>query len=328
VSAGSTVETVRGPVAASELGATLTHEHIFVLDLALLAAFRTDFEEEPAIARAVERLTALKAAGIDTIVDPTVYGIGRDIRRIQRVASRVELNIVVATGVFTTTELPPWFQYRHMLRPAHLGDVLVEMFVGDIRDGIRDTGGVKAGVLKCAIDEHGLTRDVERVLRATAVAHRETGVPILTHTDAASRGGLVQQAILAQEGVDLSRVVIGHCGDTDDLDYLLALLENGSYLGLDRFGADRYLSVEGRIAVVLELCERGWAHRLLLSQDADAFNDWFDPEWARRTHPRWRYELIPLEVVPELRARGLPEETIQALMVDNPRRLLAHAGPY
>jgi predicted metal-dependent phosphotriesterase family hydrolase len=155
-----------------------------------------------------------------TIVDPTVLGIGRNPPLVQRVAEQVDLNIVLATGVFTTNELPQYFHYRHMLRPPEQGDVLVELFVRDIREGIKGTDGAKAAILKCAIDTPGLTADVERVLRATAVAHRETGVPITTHTDAASRGGLEQQRILAEEGVDLSRVIIGHCGDTGDIDYL------------------------------------------------------------------------------------------------------------
>ncbi len=323
-----TIETARGPIASDGLGATLTHEHVFVIDIALEASFETDYDEEAAVANAIRRLTELKAAGIDTIVDPTVLGIGRNPPLVQRVAEQVDLNIVVATGVFVTNELPQYFHYRHMTRPAEHGDVLAELFVRDIREGIKGTDGVKAGVLKCAIDTPGLTPDVERVLRATAVAHRETGVPITTHTDCASRGGLQQQRILADEGVDLSRVIVGHCGDTGDLDYLEELLRNGSCVGLDRFGADRYRTVDDRIADVLELCERGWADRLLLSQDADTFNVLFAPEWAQQTHPRWRYELIPLEVLPELRERGLSEETIRTMMVDTPRRLLDHSGPY
>jgi phosphotriesterase-related protein len=322
------VETVRGPIPGDRLGPTLMHEHVLVIDIALEASFHTDYDEEQAVTTAVRRLTELKAAGIDTIVDPTVLGIGRDVALIGRIAEQVELNVVVATGVFVTTELPQYFHYRHMTRPPEQGDVLVELFVRDIREGIKNTGGVKAGVLKCAIDAPGLTPDVERVLRATALAHRETGVPITTHTEAASRGGLLQQEVLASEGVDLGRVIIGHCGDTDDLDYLEELLRNGSVLGLDRFGADRYLPVDRRIDVVMELCERGWADRLLMSQDADSFNVLFAPDWARQTHPRWRYELIPLEVVPELRARGMPEETIRQMMVDTPRRLLEHTGGY
>jgi phosphotriesterase-related protein len=211
-----TIETARGPIPSDRLGPTLMHEHVFVIDLALEASFDTDFDEEPAVVNAVRRLTELKAAGIDTIVDPTVLGIGRNPPLVQRVAEQVDLNIVLATGVFTTNELPQYFHYRHMLRPPEQGDVLVDLFVRDIREGVKGTDG-------------------------------------------ASRGGLEQQRILAEEGVDLSRVIIGHCGDTGDIDYLEELLRNGSLLGLDRFGADRYMPVDDRIAMVLELCERGWA---------------------------------------------------------------------
>jgi phosphotriesterase-related protein len=152
-----TIETARGPIASDRLGPTLMHEHVFVIDLALEASFDTDFDEEPAVITAVRRLTELKVAGIDTIVDPTILGIGRNPPLVQRVAEQVDLNIVLATGVFTTNELPQYFHYRHMLRPPEQGDVLVELFVRDIRVGIERTDGAKAAILKCAIDAPGLT---------------------------------------------------------------------------------------------------------------------------------------------------------------------------
>src|SRR5947207_7779696 len=116
---------------------------------------------------------------------------------------------------------------------------MVEMFVGRIERGITDTA-VKAAILTCATDEPGVTPGVERVLRAVAQAHRRTGVPISTHTHAGTRRGLEQQRIFAEEGVDLSRVVIGHCGDTTDLDYLQELIGNGSYIGMDTFVLDAH----------------------------------------------------------------------------------------
>ena len=116
-------------------------------------------------------------------------------------------------------------------------EIMTDMFVGDITEGIAGTG-IKAAILKCATDEPGVTPGVERVLRAVAQAHRQTGVPISTHTHAATRRGLEQQRIFAEEGVDLSRVVIGHCGDTTDIGYLEELIGNGSYIGMDRFGLD------------------------------------------------------------------------------------------
>ena len=123
---------------------------------------------------------------------------------------------------------------------------MVEMFVRDITEGIAGTG-VKAAILKCATDEPGLTPGVERVLRAVAVAHRATGVPISTHTHARTRRGLEQQRVFAEEGVDLGRVIIGHSGDTTDLDYLKELIAAGSYIGMDRFGLDNILGFEHRV---------------------------------------------------------------------------------
>ena len=151
---------------------------------------------------------------------------------------------------------------------------------------------MKAGILKCATDHPGVTPAVEEVLRAVARAHRATGVPISTHTEPATRRGLEQQKVFESEGVDLSRVVIGHSGDTADLEYLEELLARGSYLGMDRFGLYGILSFEERVRTVVELCERGHVERLVLSHDAACYNDWlpqgggaFGP-WTTATSPR------------------------------------------
>lgn len=106
-------------------------------------------------------------------------------------------------------------------------DFLVSLFAHDIEEGIEGTT-IRTGILKCATDEPGVTPDVERVLRAVARAHLRTGVPISTHTHAPSRRGLDQQLIFRQEGVDLSRVVIGHCNESTDLGYLERLIDAGT----------------------------------------------------------------------------------------------------
>ena len=111
---------------------------------------------------------------------------------------------------------------------------------------------VKAAILKCVTNMAGLTRDVERVLRAVAQAHRETGVPITTHAHAGLRRGLDQQRIFAEEGVDPVRVIIGHSGDTDDYAYLEELIDAGSYLGMDRFGLNA-VPFDKRVEIVAEM---------------------------------------------------------------------------
>ena len=321
-------ETVRGPITTASLGATLMHEHAFVLSPEMMANYPEGWGDEDArIAAAAEKLNALKAIGVDTIVDPTVIGLGRYIPRIQRVAERTELQIVVATGVYTYNDVPMFFHFTGPGTALNRPEPMVEMFVRDITKGIAGTN-VKAGILKCATDEPGLTPGVERVLRAVALAHRATGVPITTHTHAHTRRGLEQQRVFAEEGVDLSRVIIGHSGDTTDLDYLEELIAAGSYLGMDRFGLNNILSFEERVDTVARMCERGHADKMVLAHDASCYIDWLPEAALPFALPDWHYRHIHTDVLPALQQRGVTEEQITTMLVDNPRRIFSRQGGY
>jgi len=318
------VATVRGEVGPERLGTTLMHEHVFVLN-AEMQQNRTDWDEEERVADAVARLDEAAALGVDTIVDVTVIGLGRYIPRLQCIAARTSVQIVVATGVYTYGDVPFWFYERRPRRGRPETDPMVEFFIGDITTGIAGTG-VKAGILKCATAERGLTPDVERILRAVAHAHLATGVPITTHSVAALRNGLDQQRVFAEEGVDLANVIVGHSGDTEDLDYLRQLMDAGSTIGMDRFGIDTLLPLERRVATVATLCREGYADRMVLSHDAACWLDWFDPdrsEQLRSALPNWHYRHIHEAVLPALEDLGVTPGQIHTMLVDNPRRLLA-----
>lgn len=324
----ATINTVRNPIDAAQLGVTLMHEHVFVLSTEIMQNYPESWgDEEQRIADAVARMNELKARGVDTIVDLTVTGLGRYIPRIQRIAAQTRLNIIVATGVYTYNDLPFYFQYQGPGTILGGAEPMVEMFVRDIEQGIADTG-VRAAVLKCATDQPGVTPGVERVLRAVAQAHRRTGVPISTHTHARTRRGLEQQRIFTEEGVDLSRVVIGHSGDTTDLAYLEELIANGSYLGMDRFGIDTFLSFEDRVATVVEMCERGHADKMVLSHDAACFNDWLPERLLPQVMPNWHYLHIHNDVIPALQARGVTDAMLHTMLVENPRRIFETQGGY
>ncbi len=313
------VETVRGPVALDALGTTLMHEHVFVLSAEIRDNYPTGWDEEERVRDAVAKLRALKAAGVDTIVDPTVIGLGRYVPRIERINAEVDINIVAATGVYTYDDVPYFFHYAGPGTLFGGPEPMTEFFVRDIREGIAGTR-VKAAFLKCAIDRAGMTRGVERAMRAVAGAHRETGAPITVHTNVRNRSGLLAQALLREEGVDLAKVVIGHSGDSTDLDYLTALLEGGSYLGMDRFGIDTLLPFAERVATVAELCRRGHADRLVLSHDASCFIDWFAGAPIHELLPRWHYTHIHDDVLPALRERGVSDADIHTMLVENPKR--------
>jgi phosphotriesterase-related protein len=317
------VETVRGPVDTADLGQVLMHEHVFVLDADVQQNYPAEWgDEDERVADAVRRLGELAGRGVRTIVDPTVIGLGRYIPRIQRIAEQVDLNIVVATGCYTYDDVPFFFHYRGPALNKALGtevpDPMVDMFVGDIEDGIAGTG-VNAAFLKCAIDAKGMTPGVERVMRAVAKAHLRTGAPITVHTHPGRRTGLDVQQVMADEGVDPRRVVLGHSGDTTDVDHLSELADAGFLLGMDRFGINLDTTFEARADTLIEMCRRGYAERMVLSQDASCYIDWLAPGLMDLL-PQWHYTHILDDVLPYVRERGVTDEQIETMLVANPRR--------
>jgi phosphotriesterase-related protein len=317
---GSWVETMTGPIPAADLGFTLMHEHIIARSEGMIQNFPAIWDRRAVQNKAVELLKALKAKGVDTLVDLTVLGLGRDVPMLLPVVERAGIQVVAATGLYTFNELPTYFRNRD----AH---EMAELFIGDILEGIQGTQ-VKAAILKCATDAPGITPGVEKVLRAVARAHRQTGVPISTHTHAATKRGLEQQDLFTAEGVDLKRVIIGHCGDSEDLDYLTELLNRGSYIGMDRFGLDFFLPEEKRIATIARLCQMGWAERLVLSHDAMVYFDVYELGAIESARPHWNYSNIVDNIIPKMLKAGVSPEQIDLMTRGNPRRIFENVGKY
>jgi phosphotriesterase-related protein len=317
----TTVETVRGPVEATELGPTLAHEHVFVMQPEALQNYGhvwgpSYWDEDVRVAAAVDKLRAVRAAGIRTLVDPTAPGLGRNIPRIQRINAQVDLNVVVATGVYAFLELPNFLHYRS-------AEAIAELFVREIREGIDDTG-VKAAFLKCAVEEHGLVGDIPKILDAVAMAAQETGAPVMVHTNASASTGTIALEALTSRGVDPTRLVVAHAGDSNHLDYLRTIGDTGATLGCDRFNIPHFNPDADRIRTLLVLLEEGYGDRIHLSHDAACFMDFMvgDPNFAGE---RPDYLHIPPKVLPALREHGVTEAQIDELTIDNPRRFLAPA---
>ncbi|WP_349827057.1 phosphotriesterase family protein [Brevibacterium litoralis] len=314
----TTIPTVTGDIDTADLGRTLVHEHVFVLNEEYRLNY-DDWDEEKRVAEAVDELNDLKSRGIDTIFDPTVWGLGRYIPRVQRIAEQTDLNIVVATGLYTYDDVPHQIEHRGPGLLIDQPEPLVEMFLGDINDGIAGTG-VKAAFLKCAIEKQGLRPGVERTMRAVGQTSAQTGAPVTVHTNPRAETGLVAQQVLKEEGVDLTKVVIGHSGDSTDLDYLMKVADNGSYLGMDRFGLDGFLPTEQRVDTIVELVRRGYAEKITLAHDASCYIDYFTPEQRAAGMPNWRFRHIPDDVLPMLVEKGVTEDDIDTMLVKNPRR--------
>lgn len=319
----TTVETVRGPVAVEDLGTTLTHEHLFTKNPELEQDYpHPEWDEERLVQTAIDGLNALSAKGIRTVVDLTVPGLGRYIPRVQRVAAQTDINIVVATGFYSFKDLPMFYKINGPGLMVDRAEPLEEFFIKDLTTGIADTG-VKAAMIKIATDEYGITPDVDRIMRAAAVAHQETGATITTHTHAEDFTGRDQQKFFQSLGVPLEHLVIGHCGDSTDLSYLRELMDNGSTLGLDRFGMEQVLPDEQRVDMLVKLCELGYADRLTLSHDAGFFSINTPPSWRAKHAPNWHHANISDRILPAVKARGVSDETIHQIMVTNAARVMA-----
>jgi len=194
------VETVRGPVDLGNLGQTLMHEHVYVLSTEHVQNYGSDWwDEEAMVARAIDKLNAVYAKGIRTIVDPTVWGLGRDIPRMQRIAAQTELNIIVATGLYVYEELPQQYAYRGPGLLIDMPEPMVTDFSRDITEGIAGTG-VKAAFLKFALETPEPSPGIERIARAIARTHVETGAPITVHTSGPHQTGRTAVRIFTEEG--------------------------------------------------------------------------------------------------------------------------------
>jgi phosphotriesterase-related protein len=324
----ATVETVTGPIDADELGRTLIHEHMVTRDEAVAfqwphvrpTAPNPDNPEPPDfLSPALDCARAVLAHGVKTVCEPTAMFIGRDVGLSRQVAEETGLQLVACTGIYTYDHLPPFFLARD-------ADAIAELFVHDIEVGIQGTE-IKAAFLKCAADEPGITPNIEKVHRAVAKASVRTGKPIMAHSRPASGTGPKQIDIFEEEGVDLAKVQIAHTGDTDDLDYIERLLDRGVWIGLDRFGLDVFLPMEKRVPTAAALLERGYADRMFLSQDYCATLDWYPVELMLQMQEAglargWSMTLLFEEVIPALRERGMTDEQLEVMLVDNPRRWL------
>lgn len=315
------IPTLTGHVTSGELGTTLMHEHIFVLNAELVVNYPSRFDARELVDRAVSYLQEVKDGGVDTVVDLTVMGTGRNIPLVKQVAERADINIIAATGWYTYHDAPNFVSLNGPGRMLGGPDLLAEMLVRDIRDGIDETG-VRAGALKFATDHYGITDGVFYIMQAVVDAHLETGAPIFTHSHPGQRNGLDQQDYLEKRGVDLTGVVIGHSGDSADIDYLRRIADRGSVLGMDRFGLEALLPYEQRIETVVEMCRLGYASQMVLATDSSVYSMNF-PDAARKERlPKWNAKEIMKAVVPDLKSRGVSEADIRTMMIDNAARIL------
>lgn len=308
------VNTVLGPVDTKELGKTLMHEHIMCVNWTARMNYPDWINRKELVDMAVKMLKRLKKYGFCTIVDGTPPALGRDVSVLKEVSEKAEMNIIASTGFYWYEEV--WEVDKDI-------DRMTRRLVNEVEQGIQGTE-CKAGIIKCATDRYGLSDKNKHLLQIVAKVYRETGLPVYTHTSIQNKVAPKQQEYLMELGIAPEHMVIGHLGDTDDIDFIEQILRKGSYAGLDRFGLDWIFPDEKRIKTLVELVKRGWRERLILSHDCSVFIDEFDNEWEerRKEDPEtlyFQYTHLPERVIPRLLEEGLTQEDIDILFGRVPR---------
>ena len=311
----TTINSVLGPMDTSELGFTLSHEHVIVTSAGIQYVYPEFIDRAGSIERGIADLRTAYSEGLRTIIDVSTLDLGRDIRLLEQVSRESGVNIICATGTWRDIPRVFWTSTPDMIAP---------LYIREIEEGIENTG-IKAGIIKVANDMGGVTEEGEIILRAAARAQKATGVPISTHTWAPERVGEQQVAIFEEEGVDLNRVYVGHSNDTTDTEYLIGLLEKGVWIGLDRYpGRKTELTPdwEGRTQTAWKLIQAGWSRRIMLGHDWSVTLSIASEEMQeqRQKHNPDGYLFITRRVIPRLKELGATDDDINNIFVDNPRR--------
>lgn len=296
------ITTINGDI--KNAGKTYIHEHIKIDLSGHKKDPDTNFDD---IDKVKKELALLKKTGIETLVDVTNIGMGRDIRAMLEVANETGLNIVASTGFYKEPFLPNFVYEKNDYE-------LINMLIKDLEIGIDGTNS-KAHVLGEVGTSHNVINPMEkRMMKIIAHVHNQTGKPVFTHTTLGTMA-LEQLHLLKGWGVNLEKVLVGHLDLSDDFDYHLRVAEKGCYLGFDTIGKWNYQTDETRIKIIKTLVERGHKDQIVLSQDL-----------TRKSHLAENggigYGYLYNDFITKMLNSGISQDTINNFLSHNPSKLL------
>lgn len=348
------VETVLGRVPSEDLGITLPHEHL-LLDITCWCVKPSEasklylwdspvtieklgvLRRDPQISKdamqltdesvAVEELGAFMKMGGRTLVDVTIAGLARDPKALERISIDTGVNIIMGSGFYLERSHPAFVK-------KNSAEELSEIIVRELMEGVNGSG-IRAGVIGEIGCSSPITDEEKKVLKASALAQRETGRPLTVHPSIWDLGkrALAKNEneildLLLREDADLTKFYMSHMDYTcTQLDYQRHIMDEYKItIDYDTFGQEGYPysifpgafepSDRQRIAAVIELCKEGYEKQLMLSQDI-----------CKKIHllkyGGTGYAHILEDIVPELTLNGVTRTQINTMLVENPKRILA-----
>jgi Predicted metal-dependent hydrolase with the TIM-barrel fold len=344
------INTVIGPVKAQELGVTAPHEHIMIdstmyfhepdavirkmqankkidsmRDIGILALNPAGMRDNMLmgdIKLQTEEIMEYKKAGGKTVVDLTLHGIGRDVEALKDISFATGLNIVTATGYYVVSSHPAYIKEATV-------EEIAKVMIDEIHNGIDGTG-IKPGVIGEIGTDYIIHPDEIKVLKAAAIAHKNSGLPISVHINPWAPNGLQVLNILDDYKVDHERICICHIDGECRKDYIYELLEKGVYIEFDNFGKQYtvldiknikegefgyFVSDRQRIELLCELLEKGFEGQILLSCDVCL-------KTLLHEYGGWGYDHVLSNIVPDMLYHDVSQKKIDKMLIDNPARFL------
>jgi phosphotriesterase-related protein len=300
--------TTLGPKIADDLGMILPHEHVFVDLRTWDQPGYAQADAADVIALMSPQIEEAKAAGITALVECSTVGVGRRADLDRAVSEATGFPLVVPTGVYREPWIPDWV---HQADEGRLREWMLGELTGQI-----EYSGVQAGWIKLSAGDDGMTPTEKKVLRAAASAAAATNAVIGSHT---IRGRVVkdQLAIIEEAGYTPERFIWIHTQAEPDFSLHLEMARRGAWIEYDALGMEGH-SDEDFITNIERVLEAGLGDRLLLSHD----RGWYDPAQPGGGKPQ-SYTYIVDQFLPQLRAAGADQATIDQLTITNPFRAFA-----
>ncbi len=302
------IRTVLGDIERENTQNVLMHEHIQCVSSDLNYSYSKNWCDEAELEnRSTEILANLKKENtLGIFVDGTPLDLGRNIHLLRAVSERSGVHIVASSGLY---------YYPSLLTAQRSEEDICQLLLPECLVGIQGTG-IRAGILKCAVDWQGMSWDTKLRLGAVGRVQASTGLPLYMHCS--HEGTLAMQSIelFESKGVNLSKVVVGHASRRLDAGYLAEILKTGAYICIDQsFDGD-----EEKVAkAVYALCERGYQKQLLFSHDKAIRND-FEPN-CREIQPTSeiikRYSYLQNQLIPGFKRLGIDDDTCRLFLREN-----------
>lgn len=300
--------TVNGEISPGQMGFTLPHEHVLVDFIGADSAEPPRYSRDAALKVILPQIKKLSSFGVKTIVECTPRFLGRDPLLLQQLSDSTGIRFLTNTGYYGAQ--------KNKFIPDSIREMTPEkiasFWISEFQNGIGNTG-IKPGFIKIAVERSDLSEFHARLARAAAIAHKATGLTVMSHTGPAP-GAFQQLEVLKKEGVSPEAFIWTHAHNEKDSMKHVQAAKMGAWVALDAFWGSKG-QLPQFVEYIVNMKNNHCLHRLLLSQDAG----WYDPDKpdGSNYHP---HTLIFEQLIPALKEAGITEKELHQIFVENPAK--------